>query len=285
MNIAVLGASGYLGSHLCRALSKSNNVYALVRQSSASLARLDMLDINIINLGQNALEDLFDRINIDVVINTITCYGRAGESYEKMAEANTRFPYHVFELSNVSGSKLFLNAGTSLPSSLNDYAHSKAKFIDLAANYKSPKAKFVNIGLEHFYGFADNANKFTSYIFEGCVAGKELNLTSGCQRRDFIHIDDVVSGFEMVIGNFDRLKHGEYVSLGTGVAPTIKEFVCELNQQCGSRAKLNFGAVDLRSGEVMESCADLSIMKSMGWSPRYSYIDGIQEVLKHYKAA
>ena len=51
----------------------------------------------------------------------------------------------------------------------------------------------------------------------------------------------------------------------------------------GSKIKLNFGAIPYRENEVMNSVADLSDIKKLGWTPRISLSKAIDMTLKDWK--
>lgn len=45
--------------------------------------------------------------------------------------------------------------------------------------------------------------------------------------------------------------------------------------------KDEFEAIPYRYGEIMKPILDNSIIRSLGWSPRYTYKEGIKETLKN----
>jgi CDP-paratose synthetase len=279
MNILISGASGYLGAHLVRSLSKKHQVVALLRTSS-SISRLQNLPVEIVYLDEEgSLEKAFETYKPEVIINTAALYGRKGETVSQLVEANIGFPTKLLVLAKKYQSKIFLNTGTSLPDDISLYALTKNTFVKLAKFNTTNTPKFVDIALEHFYGAEDDVSKFTSYVINSCINSKDLKLTSGEQQRDFIYIADVVSAYEAIISNTDRLEMFETIPLGSGESPTIRRFVEIIHAYSKSKSKLDFGAVKMRENELMYSCADTSKLRKLGWQLAHSLESGVKEAL------
>jgi nucleoside-diphosphate-sugar epimerase len=107
-----------------------------------------------------------------------------------------------------------------------------------------------------------------------------LKLTAGEQRRDFIFIDDVLSGYATLLERAAELGPAADVPLGSGTAPTVREFVQTVHRLCRSRTELQFGALPYRPGEAMHCQADLAQMSRLDWRPRWSLEQGLQHTLE-----
>jgi len=292
MNIFISGASGYLGSHLAKELSRQHQVVALVRKTS-SRDRIKDLPIEIVNHDyESNLENAFEKYAPDVVINTAGVYGRKGESLSALIEANIAFPANLLCMAKKYNAKAFINTGTSLPSTVSLYAKSKNTFVELASlhedfkgkNSNAKRLKFINIALEHFYGPKDDSQKFTSYVMNACIKNQKLALTEGQQKRDFIFIDDVISAYDVIIENLNMCTSFETIAVGSGIAPTVKEFVQLVHSCCKSDALLDFGAVPMRKDELMYSCANTLRLEQLSWHCHYSLLQGINATLKREKS-
>ena len=274
MKILISGASGYLGSQLARYLSSSFGVVSLVRSTSI-VERLN--EVKCEQARFTYLEDLpamFEHYRPDIVINTVCSYGRKGESLSDIIASNISFPVRLLEAANDFGVKAFINCDSSLPSNVNVYAKTKSSFVEFV-DLLTTTVKFVNVRLEHFYGPQDDNSKFVSYVIDKCKKGEDLDLTDGVQERDFIYIDDVLSAFECIIRNMGSIAYKESISLGSGEAPTVRHIVELIRSLANSNSRLNFGAVQRRSNELMYSCADVTRLNDLGWNKKYSLKKGI----------
>jgi CDP-paratose synthetase len=280
MKIFIFGASGYLGSSLVNYLKDKHEVFACVRTSS-SHTRLTCDDSKIIT-GIEKDENLVNAFKVekpDLIINTAALYGRKGEGVDKLVDANILFPSKLYELCKKYNVKSFINTGTSLPDNVSPYALTKNMFVKLVKCMNGKNLKFINIALEHFYGPNDDDSKFTSYVINACLTGQELNLTKGKQLRDFIYIDDVVSAFECIINNQDIIGHCETIPLGSGIAPSVREFVETVYKAVNSKSVLNFGTIPERENELMHSCANIQRLKQLCWEPQYSMTQGVESLV------
>jgi len=283
MKILITGASGYLGSQLVKKFAANNdNVVIAVVRASSSISRLSNLSINLVTADNEAqLDGIFSLYQPDVVINTVALYGRKGESQSSLIEANIDYPSQLLSLTKKYNAKAFIHTGTSLPDDVSAYALTKNTFVKLAAFQDLASTQFINIELEHFYGAGDDENKFTSYVIRECLAHRQLNLTAGTQRRDFIYIDDVTSAYQVILEKLDVLDMFDTISVGSGQAPTVRELVEIIHSCADSNAELKFGAVAMRDNELMYSCANIVKLTKLGWKKQNSLEQGIFKCLKH----
>lgn len=283
MNILLTGATGFLGSHLLREfVARGHTVVALRRVSSTR--RLHALD----QVTWVLVEDLWkpgsDKFRgVDVVVHTAVNYGRNNEPLTGLLNDNLFFPLRLLEEAVAQGVKSFINAGTSLPRELNGYALSKAQFADWGRYFAdNSNLTFLNLQLEHMYGPGDDPAKFTDRVIDACLKNQdELALTRGEQLRDFVFVNDAAEAFchllPMVGG---RVSGYRDLSVGSGQAITIREFVETVHRLTQSRTELRFGAVPYRDCEVMTSVADTREMAALGWLTRVGLLEGLSTTIK-----
>jgi nucleoside-diphosphate-sugar epimerase len=162
----------------------------------------------------------------------------------------------------------FFNTDTVLPPDLNPYSISKKQFLDWGIYLaKRNIIRFVNIKLEHIFGAGDDESKFVTYLINNCLNNvKELNLTKGEQKRDFIHVDEVVAIYQLLLKKVKEKQdfYQEY-SVGSGKAIAIRDLVEMIHRLTQSKTILNFGALPYRDGEVMFSEADTQALRYLGY--------------------
>ncbi len=284
--ILLTGATGFLGSHLAKALLADGHKIIALKRKSSSLRRIASIaaDLELIDLDELDLDRLFLEFGkIDVIIHSATCYGRNGESASEIFSANTEFPLRLLDAGQRAGVKLFLNTDTILDKYLNAYSLSKNQFLQWGKYFSKHKGiLFCNLRLEHFYGSDDEPSKFSTYVINGCMNNiAELRLTKGEQKRDFIYIDDVVSAYLILLDRLDSFDHSfiEF-DVGTGKSVSIKDFVETVHHITASETILAFGALPYRDGEVMHSTSDISGLEALGWRCQYDLGAGIRKVVE-----
>ncbi len=281
MNIAITGISGYLGSCLAKNLVKEHRVFGLKRKNSDCSRIKDLSDIVLFDVENRNLEDLFKKIKIDVVIHCATCYGRSGETFDEIMEANVIFPLKVISTAEKHGVKFFINSDTVLNKFTSTYSLSKKQFLEWRNNFK--KINFVNVQLEHFYGPGDSDKKFVTRMIHSLIRNEqEIKLTSGKQKREFLYIDDIVNAYDVVLKNLSKLSgESEDIVVSSDEKISIREFVDLLKSSLGNtKTFLNFGAIESRPEEVKPNCRRKSLLESYGWKALYSISQGIKETVK-----
>lgn len=287
--VLLTGASGFLGSHLLKGfLNAGYRVFAFKRKTS-NLWRLHGIVDNVEWFDIDDLERPFKIGKIDHVVHAATCYGRNNELPSEVAMANLFIPLKLFELASLAKVITFLNTDTFFNNGeityryLNSYILSKKQLCEWLKQHQTA-TKVLNIKLEHVYGPADDQTKFVPYIIDQLLkAADELPLTKGEQKRDFVYVDDVVNAYLCLLKNYGQLcshDHYQTINVGSGVAVTIKVFVETAAQILHSQTKLLFGMLPYREGEIMQSCADLTTLRSLQWEPKYLIDAGINEIIR-----
>ncbi len=283
MNIYISGASGYLGKHLVEYFSDEHTVFAIKRSSSRVEGTCNF-NVKYINCDlEDEVESYFKKYNPDIIINTVAVYGRGSESLSDIICSNVIFPAELYELASKYKCAGFIHTGTSLPDNVSQYSLSKNFIYKAICMDVNSKLKFINMSVEHFYGPNDGGNKFLPYIIDACLSNKRLELTAGTQQRDFIFIDDLVKAYACVVNNIDALEHKESIPVGSGVAVEVRDIVKKVHSQISSKSKLEFGKKDMRDNELMYSCADISRLNKLGWSPLFDLDSGIASTLEGIK--
>jgi UDP-glucose 4-epimerase len=90
----------------------------------------------------------------------------------------------------------------------------------------------------------------------------------GSQRRDFIHVRDVVAAN---IAACESPLRGEVFNVGSGTSISVKELADMISP--------NQIHIVARKGDSMATLADISkIQAALGWMPKISFTDGLNEL-------
>ena len=289
MTVLLTGITGFLGSYLLKSLlNNGNKVIALKRTSSNTYRINSYLDkVILYNIDEISMEQVFNSYNIDLVINTVTNYGRKDNRISSIVDTNLMFGLKLLEMSVNTNVKAFINTDTLLDRNINAYALSKAQLVDWMNFLSNKNTRMINIKIEHMYGPKDDENKFIYWFMNQLKQNVDsIELTSGIQKRDFIYIDDIVNAYEIIINNIDSLSNYEEFELGSGNSIEVKSFIEKIYKEISSKqslsTKLNFGIVAYRENENMNMKANIRKLQALNWSPKVSIEKGIKNIVNGY---
>ncbi len=291
LKILLTGATGFLGNHLLEDFLHRNYEVLIVKRASTNMSslfeRFGKLDAW--NVEGHELENMFRlHPDINVIVHAATDYGRDDSRPTSTFWANEAFPMKLLELAMQYNTAQFVNMDTFFNSKemvydhLGAYSLSKRHFQEWGLHCSTTgKIGFVNLRLFHLYGPGDGGQKFVPAMIKRCLAGAEIDLSDGQQKRDFIYIDDVVSALATVLeAELSMKKAYRHYDVGSGTSLSIKEFMETMQRVCDSGAKLNFGALPTRRGEFKDACADIQALRALGWEVKVGIEAGIQSVIK-----
>lgn len=117
-------------------------------------------------------------------------------------------------------------------------------------------------------------------IFSGrMLAGQKPAIyEDGHQRRDFVHVSDIVQACQLAMDK--PAADGEVFNVGTGQPVSVLEVAQALARHLGWK-----GGVDVlhkfRAGDIRHCYADIRrIRDKLGYAPRYRFEDGVQELVE-----
>lgn len=222
----------------------------------------------------------------DAIIHTAGSYGRKGESWVDLLNANVQYGLALITGALSSGKEqiALINTSSALDSAVSAYALTKNQFSEwgkFAANNCPQNFKFIDVRLQHMFGPYDDTSKFSSFILNKCLNNEpSIPLTRGDQRRDFIYIRDVVSAYLKILDGIETLNYFEEIDVGLGDAPPVRIFVEMVHRLTKSQSQLEFGAIPIRPQEPTLCVADTTRLRQIGWEPVYDVETGLKETIE-----
>lgn len=300
-NVVISGATGFIGDHLVRHLTKNGyRVFALVESGDVGAEKLSeikgcsVVETNLLK-GKFLIDAIPDepeaflhfawagvspetresieiqRINIDLTINAVQI------AYTVKAK---EFIFHgsTFEYS-YSGE--IINRHTS-PSPHNAYGATK-----LSAKYYSEilcrklKIPYIYTVISGIYSEDRLDNNVITYTIRKLLKGERPLLTKLEQKWDYVHIDDVTNAIQMII---EKGKDKGFYVIGHGDNWPLANYVYKIRDVIDPSLPLGVGEIPYSDGMIPMSCVDLNeIREDIGFEPRISFEEGITEVINRIK--
>lgn len=299
--ILILGATGFLGSHLTRKLlAEGMPVRALSRRFDRDeverLGHGELLEIREAStFDEQALIDALDGVSI--VVNLVTFSVPATAPGNLQGEITTTFQANNLLLSTMikSGVKrlVFPSSGGTIygevanrPAIEDDPAiplnsHGLGKLICeemIRFYHRVHGLDYLILRISNAYGAAGIRRVSQGVIdvfLEELRAGRPLNVWGSLDTvRDYIFIDDLIDVFLKLLR--ETSFGSRTLNVGSGKGTTLREAVDVMANVTGATPKLEF-ADDKFSG-VSHSVLNTERLRTLiDWAPRYSIENGIRE--------
>lgn len=292
--VLVTGATGFLGSHLCRRLSVSAaELHAIARHPSPSddagprWWRGDLTDAATVErllagikpdvifhlashgVGAPDLDHVLPTLQGDLVttVNVLTAATRLGFGRLVLA-ASLEEPRP--DRGGVPASSPYAVAKWACTA----YAH---MFHHL---YRAP---IVAVRPFMAYGPGQRAHKLIPYVTLALLQERAPKLSSGTRPVDWIYVDDVIDG--LLIAAQAPGVDGCTIDLGSGVLVPIRDVVEQLVRLVGARVEPLFGALSDRPSEQVRAADTADAYAKLGWKPVTSLADGLARTVEWYRRA
>lgn len=105
-----------------------------------------------------------------------------------------------------------------------------------------------------------------------------LIFEDGRQTRDFVSVNDICQALLLVLDKGD----GEVYNVGTGIPTSIKDVAQTLQKYINPNVPIVF-TNEFRSGDIRHCFADISKIKSIGYTPTVEFEEGIIEFVDWVK--
>ncbi|MBT5400431.1 NAD(P)-dependent oxidoreductase [bacterium] len=283
MKILLTGGTGFLGSNILRRLLGLGHELFCIKRETSSLERVKIFKHKIkwFNVETSDFDEIISSYKIEGIIHCATDYGRKQFNPIQTIETNLILPLKLLHAAANNNVLVFINTDTVLDKRVDTYSLSKRQFSEWLEKY-SNDILTINVALEHFYGPFDNDSKFVTYVIRKMLGNEDsIDFTLGLQKRNFVYIEDVIDAFIVLLNNINKLDNSFHnFEVGTEDSVSIKDFVGLVKKLCNNNTTdLNFGAINYRENEVMNTNTNTDKLKSLGWFPRFSLEDGLKNTI------
>lgn len=296
--VIVIGANGFLGSHLALQLAKEGkDVLALVFEGT-EYGFLRSKD------GITCKEFTFDNINhIDACgYDTIFHMAWAGVSTTYKNEALTQaqnilYGLKVLEYAEknqikkvvIPGSAAEVSCGqgvitgyeTPAPSDL--YSASKVATRFVCHTYaRQHNIDLVWTLITSIYGPGRNDNNLITYAIKSLLKGEKPSFTGLEQQWDYLYIDDLISA---LIALGEKGLGGKVYPVGSGEHRKMNEYVYIIRDKINPKLPLGIGDYPYKNPDKIDNqVLDISeLKKDTGFEAKFSFDQGIEKTIEYFK--
>jgi GDP-L-fucose synthase len=144
----------------------------------------------------------------------------------------------------------------------------------MPSNLYGPNDSF---DLEHSHVLSALVRRFTDAVDKGL---SEITLWgSGIARREFLHVDDVAAAIIFLMNNWNS---SEIINVGAGKDISIRELAGLIAEKVGFTGEIKWDT-SMPDG-MLRKCLDISKLNSLGFVPKIALTDGIDQVIREYRA-
>lgn len=290
--VLVTGGAGFIGSHLCEGLlARGFEVRVLdsliygSRDSVPAAAEFIEGDIRDIRTCRRAADGVHGVFHCAAMSRS----GPSQEQIEFCTATNIVGTQNMLLAARDAGVKRFIYSGSSTYYGNRPPPHRESDPPDLLNIYGLTKRvgeqytllfdrdfDLRSVVLRYFNVYGPRQPETGAYalvlgIFLRAAAdGKALEIHGGgLQRRDFVHVRDVVAAN---IAAYESDVRGETFNVGSGTNISVKELADMISP--------DQIVTEARKGDSLATLADISRIKAMlGWEPRISFEEGLKELL------
>ncbi len=306
-NILITGGAGFIGSHLCNALTKQgHNVICLDNLFTGSLSNInDLKNCPNFEFVNHDITEPYYRDNIDEIYNlacpaspihyqynpiktvktctigVINMLGLAKKNNAKILQASTSEIYGDPEM-HPQKESYNGNVNPIGPRSCYDEGKrcSETLFFDYQREYNL-KIKIVRIFNTYGPNMAFDDGRVVSNFINQAISNKNITVNGdGSQTRSFQYIDDLIIGMIKMMNSNDNF-FGP-VNIGNPNEITMNELAKNILKLTKSDSKISYE--DLPKDDPKQRNPDISLAKKiLNWEPKIELKKGLKKTIIDFK--
>jgi nucleoside-diphosphate-sugar epimerase len=284
MRILLTGATGFIGAHVARALvERGAEVYGLTLPGAPRDRLAEVSSRMVLREGDLAdaawVRDTIGSISPDTAIHL--AWFAEPRSYLRAVDENIaslRGGLNLLEaLADAGTCRRVVLGGTCLENLATSeptiYAAAKAAQHDLAAGFTDRSMTAACAHIHYLYGPWEDERRVVPAVVRSLLRGAPIELTSGSQSRDYLHVADVAEALCLIA---EGALTGR-VDICSGTTVTLRDVFHEIGDATGRLDLLRIGALPDSESSGWPATGDPERLLTTGWKPRYDLRQGIQD--------
>lgn len=296
MRVLVTGGSGFIGRHVVAQLADAGADVRVLDlrphpDPSVALIQGDLASPEVLTAA------LSDGIDAVVHLAAVTSVLKSVEQPEQTFQTNVAATHALLSAARDAGARTLVFASTNAVTGpmeepaiseravlrpLTPYGATKAAAEMLMSAYTAVFGlRCVCLRLTNVYGPAMQAkDSIVARLMRAILLDTGFEVYGdGTQVRDYVHVSDVVAAVRR--GLMDESWSGPTV-IGSGRSLSVLEVLDAVRAATGAPLPVTHGPA--RPGEMPAVIVDNSRARSLGWTPEFSFEDGVAEVWREWSA-
>jgi nucleoside-diphosphate-sugar epimerase len=130
-----------------------------------------------------------------------------------------------------------------------------------------------------FYGPREDPRRLVSSVVRSLIAGETVDTTSGRQRRDFLHVDDVAGAVVALLGS----SVVGPINIASGTDVPVAEVIDRIAGLIGRPELIRRGGLPDRPEPPLLVADVARLRDEVGYRPRWSLADGLAATVRWWK--
>ena len=309
MKLLITGGLGFVGSHLVDSLVKKNHKIMILTKTLSkkknikkSAKKIQIEKIDLTNFQQ--LGKIIEKFKPDVIIHLAgnASHSKSFENPLKDIDSNAKTTLFMLEkIRKLNTPCKFILGSTFIvigrPKKLPVNENTPCNPTTVYGTNRLSSEYFCKIYHE-VYGLHTNIFRITNsygpreqiipkknavnFLIYKSFKKEEISIyNQGKFFRDFIYIDDVISGINIIL---KKGKSGELYWISSGKKTWFYEFGDILEKTTGCKVKYSETPVYTKKVDVGNFVASNSKLRKLGWSPKISVDVGVKKTLKFFQS-
>jgi len=299
--VIVIGANGFIGSHLCLHLAAQGFlVIALVQKgfpydSLQGAHNVTCLEFSFEELSSLNGNPFFE--GADILYHLAWSGVSTTFKNEAMTQAqNILYGIQVMEFANTNGIRRVIVPGSAsefacgqgvinghnIPAPSDLYSASKVATRYVCQTYaRQHNIEFIWATITSIYGPGRNDNNLITYAIKTLLDGKKPSFTGLKQQWDYLYIDDLISALH-AIG--EKGIDGKNYPVGSGKHRQMADYVKIIRDKINPSLPLGIGDLPYKNKNIDNQILDISTLKAdTGFTPQFSFEQGIELTINYFK--
>jgi len=304
--VLVTGATGFIGACMVHRLVKEKRNVHIIARKTSNKWRINSILASLVehesDLGNREMvSTIIAEVKPDIIYHFAT-YGSYPfhKNVDTILDVNILGTLNLLYACSKHGFDHFICAGSSSEYGVKNRAMKETDILEPVEFYGIAKAT-ATLLCQYFakskqlpisilrpfavYGYYEEPTRLIPTVIKACLLGENPKVLSPSSVRDFIFVEDFVDVCIKMVSVRKR-SYGEIFNVGYGKQSTVFDVVSKIVKLTGSNVRPLWGRA--KSREIEEPrhwVSDSSKIRAfIGWKPKYSLDNGLEETVRWFKA-